>query len=254
MARWAVFIDLEGFSSRYRKSEVEGLSALRELVGAAYRLFCHLPRDPGGFPPLGVHQIGDGFVVVSHSANEPINQPIAVAIGLLRYMLCKGLPASAGVSTGGFGDIVGCYPPELRDKLDDTNAIRDADKGIMTVWPVMGTALINAYRTSHARPKGPMLLVDATNCVAEPNMVLLGPPGSILAVDWISPQPKPLADAVEQVLEALSDPEPSALRDRLREQQVLRDELRQYLEEHSSKLRDDWKESAMQLVTGKRNN
>jgi len=33
MARWGLFIDLEGFGSRYRKSEVAGLTGLRDLGG-----------------------------------------------------------------------------------------------------------------------------------------------------------------------------------------------------------------------------
>ena len=95
---------------------------------------------------LFVHQTGDGFAILSDFHEYSLERPIAIATALMRYVVAStGNFASASISEGGFADISNCYPEELRRCLNGGSRT-NLGSGIMTLFPVMGTALIRAYK------------------------------------------------------------------------------------------------------------
>src|SRR5439155_1670895 len=63
MRRWAIYIDIEGFSAIYSKDEVRALRGLGAVMEAVYRIGSTVCAERPN--RLFVHQTGDGFVVVS---------------------------------------------------------------------------------------------------------------------------------------------------------------------------------------------
>src|SRR3546814_9636182 len=73
----------------------------------------------------------------------------------MRHIAASGCLARAAVAEGDFADYSGCWPKEIRQEIanlqsDDTVSL---GSGIMTLLPVMGTALINANK------------LDSSNCI-----------------------------------------------------------------------------------------
>src|SRR3546814_19553759 len=68
----------------------------------------------------------------------------------MRHIATSGCLARAAVAEGDFADYSGCWPKEIRQEIanlqsDDTVSL---GSGIMTLLPVMGTALITANKQS----------------------------------------------------------------------------------------------------------
>jgi hypothetical protein len=108
---------------------------------------------------LFAHQIGDGFVIVSQFADRSPELPLAIGTFLLRNILLAGGIGKCALSQGEFADIQGCYPEMIRENANESGAVR-LGRGLMRVFPVMGSALINAYRLSK-RESGALLLLDS---------------------------------------------------------------------------------------------
>src|SRR5262245_65364511 len=92
------------------------------------------------------YQIGDGFIIVGEFIRHSLEEPIAIAILLMRQIALAGGIGRAAVSEGDLADVVGCYPKEIREATRRSHGAFPLGGGVMTIFPVMGTALINAYR------------------------------------------------------------------------------------------------------------
>ena len=114
MSRWAIWLDIEGFSNLYRRNENCALLSLGALMEALYCV------ASGAFGEddkrLFIHQFGDGFVVVSGFSENSSTRPIAISIAVMRHLLCKGIASKASISGGKFGDIRSCYPKVVMKK------------------------------------------------------------------------------------------------------------------------------------------
>ena len=155
MTRWAIWIDIEGFSKRYPKHNLEAILPLRELMAAIFDAGRTVYRESPN--RIFAHQTGDGFIIVAEFEEQKPNAPIALAIYMMRRVLSANGVAKAAISEGDFGDIMTCYPDSIPINFDDRCA--PLGDGLMTFFPVMGTALINAHTLSLAE-KGAVLLVD----------------------------------------------------------------------------------------------
>lgn len=155
-SRWSIWIDIEGFSSLYPEREQEALMRLGSLMSALYRIGSKVFVKPQ--ERLFIHQFGDGFIVVSEFEESTPDRPVALAIAVMRHVLCAGGIAKAAVSAGTFADVRSQYPAEIHDALADRQH-PVVGEGIMTIMPVMGSALVNAHKLS-SKCHGGVLLVD----------------------------------------------------------------------------------------------
>ena len=182
IGRWAINIDLEGFGHLYDKEDIVLLS-LGELMEGIFRIGNqYYPEYPDR---IFAHQLGDGFVIVSDSPEKTFERPVAIAISLLRHVAHSGRYAKATISEGEFADIKSCYPSSVVKAAGTDNRVR-LGTGIMTLFPVMGTALIRAISVAKKCPSGPMLAVAAANRKRLPDGLVIHeiPPG-IIVIDWI---------------------------------------------------------------------
>lgn len=183
MERWSIYIDIEGFSALYGQENqiLQSLGVLAEGILSIGRE-CY-PRTPDR---LFAHQTGDGFIIVSEFGAEMLDHPLAIAIALLRHVAASGRFAKAAISQGEFVDVRGCYPSSVRDAADN-NGHLDLGEGLMTLFPVMGTALIRAFKLAENSPSGPLLTVAATEIHRIPGDLVVRETTSpdVLSIDWI---------------------------------------------------------------------
>jgi hypothetical protein len=180
MDRWGVYIDIEGFSAIYRRNKGRAIRALGDLMDALYKI--------GGstfaksHERLFVHQFGDGFVVVSDFPENTPERPLAICLAVMRHLIARGVATKAGIAAGDFGDFFHCYPSSIQAVAKDERYVA-LGEGLMTIIPVMGSALIESHEIS-SRRRGAVLLVDV--------IIFSGlPPGVIArstsptAIDWV---------------------------------------------------------------------
>ena len=108
---------------------------------------------------LFVHHMGDGFAIVSDSGEASFERPLSIAAALMRHVASSGTFAAAAVAEGDLSDITGWYPEEVMKDCDEGHIVR-LGTGLMTLFPVMGTAFIRAYRLHDETPSGPLLIVS----------------------------------------------------------------------------------------------
>ncbi len=156
--RWGIYIDIEGFGSQYDQT-MKALLPLNSLMEGIYKIGEHKYNDD--VSRLFAHQFGDGFVVVSCFEEKSLDRPVAISISLMRHVLAAGGLAKASIAEGGFSDIKGCYPRAIIEK--EKNGSISMGAGLMTIIPVMGTALINSVRLDKLSPSGALLTIDASN-------------------------------------------------------------------------------------------
>lgn len=182
MRRWAIYIDVEGFSAVYKTDEVRAISALGAVMQGIY----HIGTTVCAESPkrLFVHQTGDGFAIVSEFAEGSPGLPVAITTILMRLALSAGCLTKAGISEGEFADIRGCYPEAITRHSDSDGVVR-LGRGIMRLFPVMGTALINAHHLT-TRAKGALLILDATMASGVSGTAVVSAEfRDFLVIDWI---------------------------------------------------------------------
>jgi hypothetical protein len=175
---WSLWIDIEGFSSIYNSDQTHALVSLGRVMEAIYKIGS---RAYSSYPNrLFAHQFGDGFVVISDFPEDDPDRPIAIAIAIMRHALAAGGACKAAVSCGTTSDVVGCYPKVIRDNVKDGRI--DVGDGLMTINPVLGTALVASVGLSRRR-HGAVLLVDADKFLrmSQGLISILDP----LTIDWI---------------------------------------------------------------------
>jgi len=181
--RWAIYIDIEGFGALYDREDTV-LWALGDLMESIYLIGTNCyPETPDR---IFAHQTGDGFVVVSEFGSETLEVPVAIAIALLRHVSMRGRFAKATIAKGGFAGITGCYPKRIRDAADKEGRVFMGG-GLMTVFPVMGTALINAAAIGKRSPSGALLTLDASEATRLPSGCTVHSisDGSLISLDWV---------------------------------------------------------------------
>jgi hypothetical protein len=160
---WSIWIDIEGFSKLWSKGDA-GLNGMNSLITAIHAIGTNC--FPDQFSRIFAHQFGDGFVIVSTFREEKLDRCAAAAISLMRYVSESGCMARAAIAEGQFADISGCWPKHIRDELsrsDRDNGIH-IGMGLMTLIPVMGTALINANKLDKANTlRGSVLTLESCN-------------------------------------------------------------------------------------------
>ena len=183
IGRWAINIDLEGFGHLYDKEDLILLS-LGELMEGIYRIGvqCY-PESPDR---IFVHQLGDGFIIVSDFPEDSLERPVAIALSLLRHVAHSGRYAKATISDGEFADIFSCYPSSITNAAGSDKRV-SLGHGIMTLFPVMGTALIRAISVAKKCPSGPLLAVAIANRHRLPDGLIVHelPSKGIIVVDWL---------------------------------------------------------------------
>lgn len=185
MDQWSLYVDIEGFSATYAK-DARALLSLGALMEGIYRIGTHcLAESPHRIFAL---QLGDGFIVVGEFGCQSLEQPVSIGIALLRVVVEAGGAAKAAVSEGQFSDIVGCYPRSIREAYyRSCGGAFPIGGGLMTVLPVMGSALINSYRLLHAAdtPSGCLLVLKEADAGRLPAGVSSRNGNGLAILDWV---------------------------------------------------------------------
>ncbi len=183
MPRWSVYIDVEGFSATYEDGPQALVSLGSLMEGISFLAESHFQESPNR---LFAHHIGDAFIIVSEVASESLEKAVCVASLLMRYVLARGGTCKASISEGDFADVTGCYPKSVQESRVE-GGIHRIGRGIMTVFPVMGTALINAAKVDKRSPSGSLLLVDSSMSSRVPDQYRAEqvPDVGLHSIDWI---------------------------------------------------------------------
>ncbi len=232
--RWAIWIDIEGFSVRYEESSSAGkdwaLQGLQELTTAIISV------GRNAFPGTSelnfgdrifAHQFGDGFVIVSGYEEVCPERCISIAICLMRHMALKGYCTKVGVARGDMIGINGFLPQSLEFNQCGTASL---GAGHMTTTSVIGTALTKSYKLANC-VSGALLVVNRVDFSNLPKTYILHSSESLAFVDWRSDE-FGLARRISQKAE-LNYGRRSELVDR----------FDQYVKENP-KLTDEWKSNS----------
>jgi hypothetical protein len=120
--RWSIWIDVEGFSNRYKEDSSQAIVSLNELMSSLYRIGVHIFSESPD--RLFIHQFGDGFIVVSDFPEREPTRPIEICIAIMRHLLKRGVATKAAISAGDWGDISSCYPEEVSSVTQDRRFLR----------------------------------------------------------------------------------------------------------------------------------
>lgn len=195
--RWGLSIDIEGFSNKYEYSEdmkTNAIMALHELMAAVIKIGRQVypGRHENNFSErLFAHQFGDGFIITSDFYEKNTDRCIAIAMSLMRHMMMRGYATKAAISTGDMSDIKGCYPVLVRNSKDDCVVL---GMGLMTIIPVMGTALTRSHKLL-SRISGCVLALDASRFEEISNKVVISENRGVIKIDWLSDK-LPLAEEI----------------------------------------------------------
>lgn len=228
MQRWAIYIDIEGSSTIYAHDEAQFFASVDALTDGICRIGSQVcPETPNR---LFAHQTGgDGFVIVSEFAQRSPEMPIAIAVVLMRRVLAAGGVAKAGISQGKFADVQACLRT-LQEYPPDEHGRRRLGRGILTVFPVMGTALINSHRLATRKPRGARLALDPALVGQVPTGVVVShKDGDLIVVDWVHTT----LPAIDEIISKASMQLPSAAE--------LRRKLTAYVSNIGDAVDEDWK-------------
>jgi hypothetical protein len=184
---WAIYIDIEGFSALYTKMKGDAaIWGLRKLMIAVHRIGKYVFPEPP--ERLFAYQTGDGFLIVSDFHESNLDRAASIAVVIMKFITSFGIFARATIAEGGIAGITGCYAKEvLNDSCDGDTSVVSMGRGLMTIFPVMGTALINSIGLDKRAPKGPMLILPATFRERLSSNILSHniEDTSNIAIDWI---------------------------------------------------------------------
>lgn len=152
MQTWSLFIDVEGFSSIYKRDQARGLKLLSIMGEFIYETGNKVYPNVG--ERLFAYQLGDGFVIVPERVNDS-KRAISIAMALMRCFVLSGGVARAAVATGSISDVLSCFSFAKNGK-----SAFPMGEGLMVLNPVMGDAVINAYKLERIAVKGPLLFID----------------------------------------------------------------------------------------------
>lgn len=182
---WALYIDIEGFSALYPEGN-DALWALNKLMLAIHRIGKNVFPEPPD--RLFAHQLGDGFLIVSDFHEENLDRAVSIAILLMKFITAFGVFARGSIAEGSLSGITGCYSDEVMNECDkDGWSTSRMGAGLMTIFPVMGTALINAVGIDKRSPKGPLLTMSSSYKDRLSSVFIVSdiPITELVAVDWV---------------------------------------------------------------------
>jgi len=227
--RWAIHIDIEGFSALYPDGN-DAMWGLNKLMLGIHRIGKNVFPEPPD--RLFVHQLGDGFLIVSDFHEEKLDRAASIATVLMKFITSFGIFCRATIAEGDIADIKGCYSNEVMSECDkgDWSTSR-MGAGLMTIFPVMGTALINAVGIDKISPKGPLIIFPSAYKERLSNIFIVKdvPDTELASIDWVHSESEKLLEISKGAL--LKYPSPENL-----EQLVVN-----YINKH--KLSPDWKRS-----------
>ncbi len=241
MKKWSLWIDLEGFSYYYFSGQGDkALRLLSFLMLDLYKIGTKMYPDDES--RLFIYQFGDGFIVCPYIGDTTLERPISVAIALMQSLTSKDGFARVAISQGEIADVVSCYQREITDNLKDGSV--PLGRGIMTINPVLGDALINAHKLSMLNPKGPRLLLDTKmesniEDILKNNVIVIYQHKDHLEIDWVRSRTK----LTKEILDVIGVEHPS--------QEMLVKKVRDYISVNQS-LDEEWKRSAEKLIEGKK--
>jgi len=183
--RWAIYIDIEGFSALYPDGN-NALWALNRLMQAIHKIGKNVFPEPPD--RLFAHQLGDGFLIVSEFHEDDLDRAVSIATLLMKFTSSFGVFARGTIAEGGLSGITGCYSEEVMDDCQDGNwSTSSMGAGLMTIFPVMGTALINAVGIDKRSPKGPLLTMPSKykSRISESFLTKDVPGNEIISLDWV---------------------------------------------------------------------
>ncbi|MBX9637513.1 MAG: hypothetical protein E6Q60_07385 [Nitrosomonas oligotropha] len=225
--RWAIYIDIEGFSALYPDGD-GALWALNRLILAIHRIGKNVfPESPDR---LFAHQLGDGFLIISDFHEENLDRAASIAILLMKYITRFGVFARATIAEGDLSDITGCYPDEVMNDCDEDTFISSMGEGLMTIFPVMGAALINAVGIDKISPKGPLFTMPSAYKERLSSLFIIRdiPDAEIITLDWIHTEFERLVEIRDKAI--LEYPN----------QKELESFVRDYITKHKNKLTSEW--------------
>lgn len=231
--RWSLFIDIEGFSQLYRKKEVNALILLSNLMKYIYKIGSIVYNNDTN--RLFVYQIGDGFIITPNFEKDP-NRAISIALVLMRLMLMDNGVTRAAISTGRMSDITGFYPDDILKKSNKGSI--SLGSGIMTINPVMGDALINAYKLENKNIKGPLLLIDSRledYFINDPDIIIHKNNNYYYSINWIYSAKEETNMITKKIGEKIKSGE------------ILSKQLEKYIEDYD--LPNEWELNAKELIS-----
>lgn len=182
MNEWAIWVDIEGFSQIYPRDSVKAFKLLGALMTGIYiagNTAC--ASSPNS---IFAYQTGDGFIIGSEFGLDSPRLPLGICISLLKLVALSGGCAKCAVSTGNMADIQGCYPKIIQDHADKSGCV-PMGFGLMTTFPVMGTALINAHNLS-TRESGAVLIWDRHIAISNDDKTFITKEDhDYLLIDWV---------------------------------------------------------------------
>ncbi len=149
-----------------------------------------------------------------------------------------GGTTSAAISSCNISDILGCYPKALVDNVN--NACISLGMGLMTIFQVMGDALINSHKLSisgRENPKGPRLLVDSKleSALDSKDVKIVDKNNSHIEVNWIRTN----LSTVDDIFKGIGAAQHST--------KDIINALEHYISVNSG-LSDEWKHSVKRLI------
>ncbi|MDP2682661.1 MAG: hypothetical protein Q8P28_07635 [Deltaproteobacteria bacterium] len=240
MKRWAIYIDIEGFSNIFTVDSTKAINLLGILMKFLYEIGNKV--YPNHSERLFIHQFGDGFLIVSDFPEKSLGRPIAITVALMQILLCHDGVARAGISDGDYGDYKRCYQFFLGEGIGIEDGVIRPGFGIMTIMPTMGEALIKSYKIQNNKKSGPLLLIDPKlkDYLPTDNIVYCEKNNELIVeVNWIYSNP-PIANKIFSQI-GINAPLPANLVEK----------LKTYIERNKSTLTEDWKKNALILISAK---
>lgn len=227
--RFAIYVDIEGFSELYSEGNTV-LWSLNRLMYAIHRIGKYV--FPKGSDCLFAHQLGDGFLIISDFHEENLDRAASIATFLMKYITSFGVFARETIVEGGLSGIAGCYPDEV---INDSNCMGE---GLITTFPVMGTALIKAVGIGKISPKGPLLTLSSQFKQRLSNSFITKdvPNSEIIAIDWIHTE----CDLLSEITTKSTLDHPTSF--------DLETKLKNYIIRHNNKLSSEWKDSCKEYL------
>ncbi len=205
--KWAIYIDIEGFSTLYPEGN-NAIWALNRLMLAIHRIGNNVfPKPPDR---LFAHQLGDGFLITSDFHEENLDRATSIATLLMKFITNFAVFARGTIAEGEIAGITGCYPEEVMNEHEGNDWSRvNMGDGLMTVFPVMGTALINAVGIDKRSPKGPLLTMPIAYKNRLPKSFAMEQveESELIAIDWVHMESGLLSEIKEKALLEYPSPE-----------------------------------------------
>jgi len=230
MKHWALWIDIEGFSAKNKEQLY--IPPLRNLADDLYKIGSLV--YPQCKDCLYIYQFVDAFLIRPNFPEDNIEKPIAIATVLMRLGILRKYTTKSALSIGELSDIAACYSEEIFKKQQ--NGCISLGNGLMTLTPIMGTAIVKAHSLSE-NESGPLLIVDEElkgYINASTTTLRIG---KVTCINWLSLN-NTSADNILKII----NPNPTS------EKPDYKKALGEYIKENSNELTSNWIENAKKLL------